>query len=323
MIETKPQRRTAPKGWAFLIVLALCCAPQIAHAADRCNATDRATADRQLWLNARDRAHAIETHLLWGLPEPADAQEQRILTQRNYVIGYDDELRIPIWTGNFVDAGRLGRVGRIDCFRKDPRIGQEEASYPADYDEPLFDQGHMVPNGDMSMTKNAVLNSFIMSNMTPQYCQFNRGVWQILETLVRHWAETQGDLYVINGAILDRDENEVRDADEDAERMESRSGRTQVAVATAFYKILVLPSDEGVETLSILLPHDQTDLDGQDAIDYLAAHIRSVGVIERQAGFRFQQTNADLRERRSLWPIEGAGFRSLVDNRCRATLITP
>jgi len=47
-----------------------------------------------------------------------------------------------------------------------------------------------------------MLNTYMMSNMAPQHCAFNRGTWLILEELVRHWAEEKKTIYVITGAVL-------------------------------------------------------------------------------------------------------------------------
>jgi len=90
----------------------------------------------------------------------------------------------------------------------------------------------------MTGSTNAVLNSFLMSNMTPQYCQFNEGVWEMTENIVRLWAKERGTLYVITGSIFDRNGDRQRDADASAARMRSKNNKTRVAVPTAFYKII-------------------------------------------------------------------------------------
>ena len=300
----------------FLLAIAW---PGLALAAN-CSPAQREAADRQLWLNARDRGLATAAVFPWGEPEaPADPSRRR-LVQRDYVIDYDDDLQGPVWSAEVVGLKPL-KGGRIDCFRPDPRIPAEAASRPSDYDEPIFDQGHMVPNGDMSFGDIPVMNSFIMSNMTPQFCQFNRGIWQILESLVRFWAEEGSPVYVLNGAVFDRNGDGAWDADEDAVRMRSRSGRTRVAVPSAYYKVLARPQPDGtLQTLTILLPHSQIDLDGQAAIDYLRGHVTTLSTIERlTASDLFPDLSGPVIEDRTLWDVSGAAFRSLVAAPCRRT----
>ncbi len=288
--------------------------------AENCTPSQREAADRQLWLNLRDRDLATEAVFPWGAPETAADASRRRLVQRDYVIAYDDDLQGPVWAANVVGLKRLSG-GRIDCFRQDPRIPGAVASRPADYEEPIFDQGHMVPNADMGFGDIPIMNSFIMSNMTPQFCQFNRGIWQILESLVRFWAQDGSPVYVLNGAVFDRDGDGAWDADADAVRMRSRTGRTRVAVPSAYFKVLARPRpDGGVQTLTILLPHTQVDVDGEAAIDYLRAHVTGLATVEQVMGSDlFPALSGPPVEDSALWDVTGAAFRSLVAPPCRRT----
>ncbi len=69
--------------------------------------------------------------------------------------------------------------------------------------------------------------------MTLQHCQFNRGVWQILESPVRVWAEERGPLDVITGSVFDRNADGQRDDDTEALKMTSRNHKTRVAATRA------------------------------------------------------------------------------------------
>ncbi len=299
-----------------------------------CTAEEKAAADKQLRLNKRNQQLSIEQHLPWGVPTatiPVDNED--LLVHRDYVINYDRDLLVPTWTAHLLNAKGLGKIARVNCFRGDPRIKPPHASLPSDYAEPIFDQGHLSPNGDMSRALNPVINSFVMSNMAPQYCQFNRGVWQILESLVRLWVndKDRGTLYIITGSVFDRDNDGKRDSDAGAKRMKSNNGKSRVAVPSHFYKILVHQKGDGtVETISFLLPHDQTDLDGDAAFQYLEKHIRPIEEIQAVAGLRFfpkvAQENpeaeaATVKARASrLWPFTGKRPSSLANSpQCKAT----
>ena len=306
------------------IVAAILCGFGAESAAARqCTAEERAAADKRLWLSQRDKDAAVRKHLLWGAPKATQpVTNEELLVQRDYVIDYDDDLRIPIWSAERIDARRLGKVDRIDCFRQDPRLKAQIASSPSDYKEPIFDQGHMTPNGDMSLSTNAVVNSFLMSNMTPQYCQFNRGVWQIFETLVRHWAQDRKTVYVITGSILDQNGDGRRDEDAAAKHMKSSNGKQRVAILSHLYKIVASEQNGELESLAVVLPHDQTDVDGAEAIRYIASHVQSIEDIESVTGLKFFP-NLDRRPRQAaapnLWDTSHVSVRSLVDDRCRAT----
>jgi endonuclease G len=161
-----------------------------------------------------------------------------------------------------------------------------------------------------------------MSNMTPQFCQFNRGVWQILEEIVRRWAVQYGTVYVTSGSIFDRDGNGVRDPDDAALRMTSNNGKRRVAIPSAFYKIVAVKDADGtVETLSVLLPNDQTDLDRAEAVAYLGEHVTTLARLEQLAGLDlFPNSPAHVVEHPALWPFSGKPPRSLAHGvQCAAT----
>jgi len=230
--------------------------------------------------------------------------------------------RLPIWTADHVVDAAIGKVDRSDCFRADPRLPKEAAASPTDYDEPIFDQGHLTPSADVTKSRLSVHNSFLMSNMAPQFCQFNRGVWQILEGLTRLWAKEYGEVYVLSGSIFDRNGDGVRDPDDLTVRMTSRNRQQRVAVPSAFYKIIARKRpDGGVEALAVMMPHDQTDLDGKAAFDYIAAHITRLSKISAVTGLGFfPQATAGPDEALTLWPFDPPGPKSLTNSpQCKRT----
>lgn len=286
-------------------------------AAANCTAQEREIADRALWLEPAEQVGAIARHLPWGVPrETSPTSAERLLVQRDYVIRYDSDLRIPLWTAERVDHARLGKAAREDCFRADPRLPKPDASTPSDYDEPVYDQGHMAAFANQSSSDMAGHNSFIMSNMAPQTCGLNRGIWQILEGITRLWAAEHGTVYVFSGSIMDRDRDGIRDDDAAAATMVSRNGRERVAVPSAFYKIISYRRPNGqLRTLSIMLPHNDANPDGPEALRYLQEHVTTVAEIERVAGIDIHPEAAHLGETAALWPFSGRQPRSLCNER--------
>lgn len=234
------------------------------------------------WLGPEDKELSLNTHLRWGAPAivPTATNEQ-YLVQRDYVILYDCDLKVPLMTAERIDASKLRSRQRTDCFRRDVRINAPLGSRPSDYDEPIFDQGHFAAFANQTRTKVAGNNSFIMSNMAPQTCQFNRGIWQILEGIVRLWAKDRRILHVMSGSIFDRDQDGVRDEDDVAARMTSRNKKQRVAVPTAFFKLIAFEREDGsVETLSFILPHNQQNPGGDEALGRPVAALATTSASE-------------------------------------------
>jgi endonuclease G len=243
--------------------------------------------DRLLRLRPSARKRAEQTHLPWGVPTaPASANNEHLLHQAEYITNYDDDLRVPLWVGYRLTSADLSDgFERLACFRKDPRLSDGAAAVCDDYDEPIFDRGHLARSDDLSRTVASMINSFVFSNMCPQFPNFNRinRPWNALEDVVQAWANDTGVVYVITGAAFDRDGDGHRDADADAQRMQP-TGR--VAIPSHFYKILLHPRANGfVDSLCVLLPHQKN---WQGTLrQWLERHICTLSDIEEISGVDF------------------------------------
>jgi endonuclease G len=242
--------------------------------------------DTLLILNPEQQSTAIVTHLPWGVPIASEfATGEHLLIQTDYILDYDNDLQVPLWAAYRLTAADIdAKRNRTECFRPDPRLAQEAAADCADYDEPIFDRGHLVPNADMTRSEAAMINTYLFSNMTPQYANFNRIIWSRLEGLVRDWAKTRGAIYVISGTIFDRDNDDWRDLDEAAEFV---APTLRVAIPTAFYKIIVAPTANSLDSITLLLPHATEKHTGREGLNYLETHITSIDRIETLTGVDF------------------------------------
>jgi hypothetical protein len=89
-----------------------------------------ATADKALIAetDSRRTQATVATHLPWGIPvQPPTATREHLLCQPDYLINYDDNLRVPIWTAyrlRFEDLKR--KQTRLEAFRRDPRLEEQE-----------------------------------------------------------------------------------------------------------------------------------------------------------------------------------------------------
>lgn len=293
---------------AAMLFAASSLSPAYGAASRNCTVSERNNADQQLHLTDAQKKSAIEAELPWGAPvHQTPAGSEVLLVQRDYVNLYDTNLRVPIWSAEKLDPTRIGKVSqRINCFRADPRLTADQASAPSDYVEPVYDQGHLTPDADQDSAIPAELNTYLMSNMAPENCQFNRGIWQILEGLTRMWARQGGAVYVITGSVFDRDKDGKRDPDDQARRMKSNNGRSRVAVPSAMYRIVARQSPDGaISTIAILLPQTTDNPDGDDAIRYLQDHVVTIDQLEEVTGLRYFPARPALKQSAALWMFTG------------------
>lgn len=172
-------------------------------------------------------------------------------TIRSYVgfdLGYNEASEQASWVVYVLTRTEVmeGRVNRTDNFRSDLTISTGSASL-ADYRGSGYDRGHMAPAGDMKWDAEAMSESFLLSNMSPQEPSFNRGIWRKLEEQVRLWALEKDSLFIVTGPVLSEVKKSI--------------GENQVGVPMFYYKIVVdlSPPDHGM--IAFLLPNEKSDKD--------------------------------------------------------------
>lgn len=119
-----------------------------------------------------------------------------------FCIGYSRKHRQPLWVQYRLLAAEVENkvVERSNNFHKDRVIPESPA--PKDYAKTGYDRGHMAPAGDMRWSPQAMSDSFLMTNMSPQHPRCNRATWKYLEEQVREWAKNEKELYVICGPVF-------------------------------------------------------------------------------------------------------------------------
>jgi DNA/RNA endonuclease G (NUC1) len=298
---------------ALAAMLAFLVLPGIAQARN-CTRAEAADGDRWTRLSQRDHDGSIVRNLPWGVPVPTGpTTNEHLVVLTEYVNLFDDDLLIPLWSAEQLVARQPGPdSGRINCFRPNPRV-LPQSDLKNDYDEEIHDQGHLTPSEDQSGSVRANVNTFFYTNMTPQIGRFNQVTWNRLEATVRRWVRTDRPLYVITGAVLDRDGDGRRDADADAPRMQPRHNRpARVAIPSHFYKIIAYRQPNGrLATLSVLLPHDGTPLTGRDIGRLFERHVTTVAAIEQLTGLDFFPAGPGLDEETEFCRYAGGSPRSL------------
>ena len=134
-----------------------------------------------------------------------------------------------------------GKEGRTDKFLPDPDVRGAKA-YTGDYTKSGYDRGHMAPAADMKWNKQAMEESFYMSNICPQNPNLNRGDWNDLEEKSRQWAKKYGAVYIACGPIYDT-------------KRPKRIGNNKVAVPHAFYKVILINDKKNPQAIGFIFPN--------------------------------------------------------------------
>jgi endonuclease G len=252
---------------------------------------ERAT-DALLLLTPEQRTASMQTHLPFGVPTlPTGASGERLLFNTEFVVNHDADLRMATWVAyRLTAADARARRPRTECFRRDPRLAAGQGAVCEDYQEPIFDRGHLVPSGDMQRSLDAMLNTYVLTNMAPQFGNFNQLIWARLEGYVRDWAVDRDPLFVVTGAIFDENGDGLRDPDAAVRRVtNTRQGMDRVGIPTEFYKFVLHQRADGfIESMAFILPHNEERITDDRAADaYLRSRLTTIDDIEARTGIDF------------------------------------
>ena len=270
-----------------------------AYATETRNCTDdeELAADRQLLAISEDETRSgelIESHLPFGIHTGTHASQggptnEKLLVQAGYVTLHDGDLRTALWTAHKLtdkDVIAGESADRVECFRQDIRLQEEHAAIKKDYEEPIFDRGHLTPDADLKDDVTEQVNSYVLSNMAPQHRRFNRGIWKELEGLGREWAKTHEAVYVTTGALFDFNPRNLRDPDDKAARMGSRDQTARVGIASHFYKVFLRRCEERWCSIVFVLEHHNGPTHDEAKVRLQAA-IEPLAFIEKHAETKF------------------------------------
>lgn len=213
--------------------------------------------------------------------------EGTVLDKRYFVILYDGKLKIPRWVGYHLTRQYLeeNNAPRREKFKPDPDLPSDERAELYDYKGSGFDRGHQAPAADFHRSEEAMEETFLLSNMCPQWPSFNRGIWSRLEAQVRAVAENEGSIWVYTGALF-------LDEQGRASRPREFIGPDSVAVPSHFFKvILVEHGPASHEMFAFILRNQRAPVPGA-----LASYQVTVDSVQRVSGLDFFDVLPDKEE---------------------------
>ena len=161
------------------------------------------------------------------IPLPLKDTSEQILYRKGYTVSYNKDYKIPNWVAWHLTAehatGPYRRPG--SAWHEDTQVPTPRATV-ADYRDGSWSRGHMCPAGDNKWDRDAMYDTFLLTNCCPQNANLNSGDWNQIEMACRRWAERFGDIYTVCGPVLFNQEHET-------------IGPNQVVVPEAFFKVVL------------------------------------------------------------------------------------
>lgn len=184
-----------------------------------------------------------------------------VLPAIGFVVGYDAGIQNPVWVSTrFFRVNDPKSEARPDQFTPDPRIPTRYRTESSLWTRTGYDRGHMAPNWGVSICygREAQIESFVLTNITPQTPELNRGIWASLEKIISNdYANRFGQVWVICGPVFSKDAQTLKDG--------------KVLIPAAFYKIVVRQNENGsIFVLPFIIPQNVSESRNQrELIQYL------------------------------------------------------
>jgi endonuclease G len=180
---------------------------------------------------------------------------------------------------------------RSDAFEEDAEFPPQARATLDDYAAVSSDyaRGHMAPADDMRWSESAEGQSNLLTNIAPQIGQtFNGSIWKTIENRVRSWVMDREDLTIICGPVFEsrpRVYPIARQPQTERQKLYNVVGENDVAVPTAFFKIVVdMRNQQSPNLLAFLVPHIETQPGPERRIE---TYLTSVDRIEELSGLDF------------------------------------
>ena len=294
----------------FVLLLFVAAAPAWAEycksqGSPRIPKSEIGTYDAAAFLSTTEIMASEAKHLPWGRPACS-----RVLFHVEYVLCYDVDRKVALWASYRLESADVVDAQRVNAFRTDPRLPIDQNPSCDDYAGSGFDRGHTVPRSDMNRSLTAMVNTFFLTNMTPQRPNVNQGTWARLEDWVRAWAKLSGWVHVISGSVFDDDDDQQPDDPANAQLSQGSSG---VGVPSHYYKVIIRETTPGqVEAITLLIPN-AANVPGRGAQDitkdnYLRQRIRTIAEVRRRTGLDllptppFDKQTLEQAVASDLWP---------------------
>ena len=193
-----------------------------------------------------------------------------------YMSCFSKKYKIPLLVAYKLEKAKvLKTLKRPSGFHPDPavpaRYQAKDSNYRMSSRERKamgggYHRGHMMENASADWSKRAQQQTFLFTNIVPQFGKFNTGAWKQLEDYTRKLTYKYRNVSIISGAIPG-----------------NKSLRGGITIPSHMYKIIYIPSIKKTEVY--LYPNDNTVRSSQFKSDKYKSSIKE---IESLTGFKFE-----------------------------------
>lgn len=183
-------------------------------------------------------AAIYRSHTEFGTPYDASASNDVILAKRTHTLSHNCAEGGPNWVSWNLNKTHYGDAPRSTSFYADATL--PSGCYrvvSSDYTNSGYSRGHMVRSEERTWSSDDNKQTFLMTNILPQYQDLNGGPWYKFEQYLQELAQGQNkEIYVISGGTGNRG---------------TLNGAGKVVIPTYTYKIaVIMPYGQGLANVT-------------------------------------------------------------------------
>ena len=200
-------------------------------------------------------------------PGNSERDNLELVEHQGFSLGYSERYEQASWVAYPLVREQVSGQGQRDrFFNPDPKVKTGSALF-SDYTRSGYDRGHLAPAADFKHSYEQMRETFYMSNISPQNREFNAGIWNDLEKLVRVWANRYEKIYVVTGPVL-------------KPGLKTIGKVNKVAVPQQFYKIVLYAKPPYLKGIAFLLNNEPSSIP-------LSKTVVSIDSVENLTGIDF------------------------------------
>lgn len=228
---------------------------------------------------------------LLEVPRTVKDCPEQIIRKLSFTVSYNNETKCPNWSAWHLDPDHVdgpfsrsevpyfdenGNACGIGTVSREILQGDYFLDLECEEPRPLLSDwrdhtygmshGHLCPAGDNKWSKEAINQTFLLSNMCPQHPSLNQGAWNSLEQSCRKWAVTHGDLYIVCGPLFLSEATKTM-------------GESKVWIPDAFYKVILCLSGTP-QAIGFIYPNAEAQYDRSH-------YVTTVDEVEALSGIDF------------------------------------
>ena len=199
----------------------------------------------------------------------------------NYSVEWDKDKKAQRWScyqmNSITNAKNASRYRSNDNqYPFDPLLPKSDYLSQDCFWGSGFDHGHICPSADRLYSANANYQTFFLTNMQPQYGNFNGGEyspWYRLEIQLRSWANatTTENMYVVKGGTIEDDQ------------IFPTKIKGEMRIPKYFFVALLLKNAQGYKAVGFWMEH----LKKNKKAEPLATYAVNIRELEQKTGIDF------------------------------------